>query len=438
MIISDTSVNCDIYYTGDFSVTSGTSVTVSDNSDKPREVIMLSRVTMNLARRKDCSLALARRKASSLVSLREGQVVVDRARGDLVLDSVWLRDHCRAQGKYSWETHQREGGLALASLQVGALAARLEGDRLEVAWADSTQSSFSLAWLEQHYRRAQPQVPAQLWGREEQEELLSTTKVDWQFYMEEEEGVAQLLTNILRFGLGQVVGCPVSREGGTRAVVERLARVMGDSPYEQVWQFGSVKPEDEESSDSAYSSQALASHTDGTYMTEAPGLQAFHVLSSTALGGSTILSDGWAVAAALARDKPSLYRILAEQPIPSEYIHHGEGRKTHFHCTDTVLKHCPLSGGLVQFRYNTYDRAPMDSVPHDSLRDVYSALAALEEELEKAKHQVQTLLQPGTVLLLDNWRVTHARTAFTGHRAMSGCYVTRSHWRSRARGAGLL
>ena len=30
---------------------------------------------------------------------------------------------------------------------------------------------------------------------------------------------------------------------------------------------------DEESTDSSYSSQALFSHTDGTYMTESPGLQ---------------------------------------------------------------------------------------------------------------------------------------------------------------------
>ena len=60
--------------------------------------MLLSRVTLkalNLASRKDSSLALGRRKASSLVSLREGQVVVDTTRGDLVLDSLWLRDHCR-------------------------------------------------------------------------------------------------------------------------------------------------------------------------------------------------------------------------------------------------------------------------------------------------------------------------------------------------------
>lgn len=41
-------------------------------------------------------------------------------------------------------------------------------------------------------------MAAQLWGREEQEEVLATTRVDWQFYMEEEEGVTQLLTNIIR------------------------------------------------------------------------------------------------------------------------------------------------------------------------------------------------------------------------------------------------
>ena len=75
-------------------------------------------------------------------------------------------------------------------------------------------------------------------------------------------------------------------------MAERTARVMRDSPYEEVmfgypslierelwktrfkvWEFGSSRPADEESTDSSYSNQALFSHTDGTYMTESPGLQ---------------------------------------------------------------------------------------------------------------------------------------------------------------------
>ena len=72
--------------------------------------------------------------------------------------------------------------------------------------------------------------------------------------MNSEEAVASLLTSIIRsgemmelelyqsdvqlfmsyrYGVGQVVGAPASREG-TRTVAERTARVMKDSPYEEV------------------------------------------------------------------------------------------------------------------------------------------------------------------------------------------------------------
>ena len=46
---------------------------------------------------------------------------------------------------------------------------------------------------------------------------------------------------------------------------------------------------DEESTDSSYSSQALFSHTDGTYMTESPGLQVQQALLITNARLSTSL-----------------------------------------------------------------------------------------------------------------------------------------------------
>ena len=86
------------------------------------------------------------------------------------------------------------------------------------------------------------------------------------------------------------------------------------------------------------------------------------------------------------------------------------------------------------------------------MREYYTALAALEHCLALPDHQVQLDLEPGTVLLVDNWRVTHARTSYTGPRCtsstihttttiprqLSGCYISRSDWRSRARVLGLL
>ena len=97
-----------------------------------------------------------------------------------------------------------------------------------------------------------------------------------------------------------------------------------------------------------------------------------------------------------------------------------------------------MTGALKQFRYNTYDRAPLNSVPHENMVSFYKALENLESELANSKNEMRFMLEPGTVLFVDNWRVTHGRTAFSGHRIMTGCYVARAEWRSRARACGLL
>ena len=41
-------------------------------------------------------------------------------------------------------------------------------------------------------------------------------------------------------------------------------------------------------------------------------------------------------------------------------------------------------------------------------------------------------LEPGTVLFIDNWRVMHGRASFQGKRTMTGCYVGRTEFMSRA------
>ena len=64
-------------------------------------------------------------------------------------------------------------------------------------------------------------------------------------------------------------------------------------------------------------------------------------------------------------------------------------------------QHCPLTKELVQIRYNTYDRSPMDrwtkqpsntalifSVASELLSQFYTALTALETELGNPQNQV--------------------------------------------------
>jgi trimethyllysine dioxygenase len=42
-------------------------------------------------------------------------------------------------------------------------------------------------------------------------------------------------------------------------------------------------------------------------------------------------------------------------------------------------------------------------------------------------------LLPGSVLLFDNWRVLHARDAYTGYRRLAGVYLNKEDVESRLR-----
>lgn len=47
-------------------------------------------------------------------------------------------------------------------------------------------------------------------------------------------------------------------------------------------------------------------------------------------------------------------------------------------------------------------------------------------------------LRPDQVLFVDNWRVLHGRSAFTGFRWVAGGYISRTDFLSRARLSGAL
>ena len=110
------------------------------------------------------------------------------------------------------------------------------------------------------------------------------------------------------------------------------------------------------------------------------------------------------------------------------------------HSCTTVLKADPATGALEWIRYNPYDRSAVipGCVCHSTLGTAYKALARLGSILESPENQYWIKLQPGTVMLMDNWRVLHGRAAYSGRRVMTGCYLGRDEWLSQARLSGVL
>lgn len=92
---------------------------------------------------------------------------------------------------------------------------------------------------------------------------------------------------------------------------------------------------------------------------------------------------------------------------------------------DHVTRH-PLA-----FRFNNDDRAPLRHVAFDEVPRLYDALRQVAQLSRDPRYEWRFPMRPGQVVVFDNQRVLHGRTAFNGYRRLTGAYINRDDWRSR-------
>lgn len=80
----------------------------------------------------------------------------------------------------------------------------------------------------------------------------------------------------------------------------------------------------------------------------------------------------------------------------------------------------------------------IDTIPQAEMLQFYMDVRLLAAEFQRPNNEWWVQLQPGTVLLIDNWRLLHGRTAFSGQRNVVGCYVSRTEFMSIARTMGVI
>jgi len=339
------------------------------------------------------------------------------------LSLMWLRDNC--PDSQHPDTRQRlvdTFGIA-ADIAARAIGVEERGQMLKVEWADGGHvSRFSAAFL--CGLRANPEVlpvTVRTWNRDEIAGHVPS--VPYSAFMSSDAGVKDFLEQVVQTGFSFVEGVPATPEA-TQAVAARIAYTR-QTIFGGYWDFTANL----EHKDTAYTSMAIGPHTDGTYSIDAPGYQMFHCLAAECTGGENVLIDAFRIAEIMRREAPADFTLLTEVAIPGQYIDQERGihlmaRRPLFRLDD--------SGTLVQVSYNNYDRAPF-TLPAARQRAFYRALATFNSLCSDATLQHRRRLLPGSVLLFDNWRVLHARDAYTGYRRLAGVYLNREDLESRLR-----
>ena len=353
------------------------------------------------------------------------EVSFNDGRPDAALSLFWLRDHCQSSQSQHPETKQRLINTFAIPTDIDADRVALEdnGRVLRIDWSlEDHTSRFDADYLAD--LRAAPDIlprTRQTWDRDGL--AAGVPSVSYEGFLQDDSILKDYLEKLESHGLAFVEGSPGTPEA-TQAVARRITYIR-ETIFGGYWDFTANM----EHKDTAYTSMAIGPHTDHTYAFDAPGYQMFHCLAAECTGGENVLIYGFKIAELMRRDHPAEFKTLTEVAIPGEYLDHDRG--IHLMARRPLFRLNDL-GELVQVSYNNHDRASFTLTPARQ-EAFYQALATFAGYCTDERLQYRRRLLPGSILLFDNWRVLHARDAYTGYRRLTGAYLNKDEVESRLR-----
>jgi alpha-ketoglutarate-dependent taurine dioxygenase len=332
--------------------------------------------------------------------------------------SLWLYDNAPAHR----DPHSGQRLVDIADLpeEPRIRAAAVQNGRLRIEWENSAESAwFDLAWLaaQREHKPYRPEFAPRHW-LEGSERLIGRdfARAAWDEVRSDRLQRASWLTRLLQDGIAFLSGVPAAED----ALLESMPFVgqVAETNYGQVFDVRSVpQPEN-----LAYSDLGLGLHTDNPYRDPVPGFQALHVLIASPDGGENLFADGFALAEHLRTIDGEAFECLARTPVP---FHYRSQNAELF--AERPLIQLSCRGEICAVHYNSRSIAPLRLAPLEAAA-FYAAYRRFAALLREPRFQFKLHLAEGAIVVFDNQRILHGRTAFSSARHarhLRGCYLTR-------------
>jgi gamma-butyrobetaine dioxygenase len=343
---------------------------------------------------------------------------------------LWLRERCRDAASIDLHTQQRLQDPADFDINLRILSiAQSAAGVFRIKFSDGHEASFRAADILSEAALApnsHDSPPLRLWDGT----LAQLPRVRWHADPTDAE-LMSWLDPFLTVGFVIFEGVPTAPE-----TVLRVGAMFG---FVRATNFGALFDvrSTPNATDLAYTSLSLDPHTDNPYRCPVPGIQLLHCLANETRGGLSTLVDGFAVAEALRRQQPQAFDIMSSTPVRFHYI----AEDTELTASATPIE-LDVEGALKAIHFSPR----LDFVPlfaPERLEAYYRARRELDRRLRAAEFEIRFLLGAGDLVMFDNCRLLHGRTAFDpteGLRHLQGCYIDtdgpRSLWRVLRRRLG--
>ena len=328
------------------------------------------------------------------------------------LHPLWLRERTEGPEDFDPINHQRLYDHSKFPADLKITKFETDDDNLKLEFSDGYHSNIHLSkiereigWLDNPEQLPDPKP----WNTG----LKFKYNVAWQD-LDDPAKLKSMLEDFLTYGFCIMQDTPTERD-----VLLELAGRFG---YVRDTHWGKIFNVEKKlnATDSAYTDAALASHTDNPYREPIPGLQFLHCLKNEVSGGLSTLVDGIAITDRLREESPEQARILEEVNVRFRY----QGPAAILENFGPTVER-DYRGIVRRIRLST----KLDFVPAldtEILDLFYAGRRRLIELSNDPEFQISFPFRPGTLLMMDNYRLLHGRTAFNGkhgHRHLQGCYT---------------
>ena len=350
-------------------------------------------------------------------------IVLRRTDGStLRYHSTWLRDNALDS-----KTRDSKNGQRLITLSDIPINTYIESVSLDDSGKnifltflpEAKKVSFSADWLEEHAYDSKRNsekgwISSELktWGRDM---LKNIPEIDYKFAISDKTLLLKWLKSLHCYGFAKMIGGKI--KSGAVTEIASLFGYIRETNYGKWFEVRS----DVDAINLAYTNLGLQAHTDNPYRDPVPTIQILYCLENSVSGGDTTVVDGFNAAKYLKDKNPNYFDLLTKYCARFEY----KGNKgVHLKSRKPMIEISP-DGELVAIRFNNRSSAPITDVPYEDMENYYKAYRAFSDIINDSSLAVNFKLKPGECFIVDNTRVLHARTAYSGagKRWLQGCYV---------------
>ena len=342
-------------------------------------------------------------------TLRPDGVFAEFAERTVTLNADWLRDNCPCDACRIVQTDERryQPWQQTSAAEV-AQVATADGT-LSITWSDGHESVFApTAWERIDGATRRGTYTANLWtaGYE-------IDRFDHDEAVNDSVTRRRLFEAFMRAGAVVVTGAPTV-PGTVIDFVQALNLTLHDSSLGLIFD---VKV-DPAGFNVAFTNEYIPPHNDNAQYTDPPSGQVLAMLVNDAVGGESVVVDGWSVLEQLQSIDPSAIDVLCRVAVGfRQYSTTAEG------FTRAAMVVRAPSGRFTHLRFSNQLRQPLP-FDHPDLSEWYRAYRLLGTIVTDPANHVSFRLNAGDMLFVNGYRILHSRTAFdaAGARHLQDVY----------------